>query len=77
MKTGNEMEVWEKLRKKISVYPPALGGGGTHSLGGEGGGESIVWKTPDIALYSIICKCFVELNHAVPPWLIIGQICSI
>jgi hypothetical protein len=35
-----------------SVYPPLLVRGGTHSLGGEGGGESIFWKTPDTALYS-------------------------
>ncbi len=30
--------------------------GGTHSPGGEGGGESMFWKTPDIGLasYSII-----------------------
>jgi len=27
-------------------------GGRTHSLGGEGGGVSIFWKTPDTALYS-------------------------
>ncbi len=27
-------------------------GGRTHSLGGEGGGWSIFWKTPDTALYS-------------------------
>ncbi len=48
-----------------SVYPPPLVGGKdhwdryetflrrTHSLGGEGGGGSIFWKTPDTALYSI------------------------
>ncbi len=27
-------------------------GGRTHSLGGEGGGGSIFWKTPGTALYS-------------------------
>jgi hypothetical protein len=38
-----------------SVYPPTFGAGGGHShwsLGGEGGGGSIFWKTPDTALYS-------------------------
>jgi hypothetical protein len=35
---------------------PRTKGGGTHSPGGEGGGGSIIWKTPDIGLasYSII-----------------------
>ena len=34
--------------------PPGLWyGGRTHSLGGEGDGGSIFWKTPDTALYSI------------------------
>jgi hypothetical protein len=33
--------------------PPCLWcGGRTHSLGGEGVGGSIFWKTPDTALYS-------------------------
>jgi hypothetical protein len=35
-----------------SVYPPPLVRGRTHSLGEEGGGGSIFWKTPDTALYS-------------------------
>ncbi len=41
--------------RPASVYlpPPCLWcGGRTHSLGGEGGGGSIFWKTPDTALYS-------------------------
>jgi len=32
--------------------PPVFGAGGGHSLGGEGGGGSIFWKTPAIALAS-------------------------
>ncbi len=40
--------------------PPAFGAGGGHTREGrEGGGSKIVWKTPDTALYSIICKYFV------------------
>jgi hypothetical protein len=40
--------------------PPAFDAGGrTHSLGGEGGGGSIVCKMPYTALYSLICKYFV------------------
>jgi hypothetical protein len=36
--------------------PPRLWcGGRTHSLGEEGGGGSIIWKTPDTALYSVLC----------------------
>ena len=41
--------------------PPAFGAGGrTHSLGEEGGGVSIVRKTPDTALYSVYVStlCF-------------------
>ncbi len=39
--------------RPTSLYPPGLWcGGRTHSLGGEGGGGSIFWKTPDTALYS-------------------------
>ncbi len=39
---------------KIFPHCPASvwGGGRTHSLGGQGGGGSIFWKTPDTALYS-------------------------
>jgi hypothetical protein len=37
----------------VCVPPRGLWcGGRTHSLGGEGGGGSIFWKTPDTALYS-------------------------
>ncbi len=32
--------------------PPPLVRGRTHSLGGEGGGGSIFWKTPGTSLYS-------------------------
>jgi hypothetical protein len=32
--------------------PPPTKAGGTHSPGGEGGGESIFWKTRDIGLAS-------------------------
>jgi hypothetical protein len=35
-----------------SVSSPRTKGGGTHSPGGEGGGGSIFWKTPDIGLAS-------------------------
>jgi hypothetical protein len=35
-----------------SVSFPRTKGGGTHSPGGEGGGGSIFWKTPDIGLAS-------------------------
>jgi hypothetical protein len=35
-----------------NIDPPTRCGGRTHSLGGEGGGGSIFWKTPDTALYS-------------------------
>jgi hypothetical protein len=49
--------------RPASVYPRLWCGERTyilHSrLGGNGGGGSIVWKTPDTALYSIICKYFV------------------
>ncbi len=38
--------------RPASVYPSAFGAGGGHTLGGEGGGGSIFWKTPDTALYS-------------------------
>jgi hypothetical protein len=39
--------------RPASVYPPPLVRGvHTHSLGGEGGGGSIFWKTSDTALYS-------------------------
>jgi hypothetical protein len=44
--------------QNIDPPPPhrsAFGGGGggrTHSLGEDGGGGSIFWKTPDTALYS-------------------------
>ncbi len=34
------------------MNPPHQRRGRTHSLGGEGGGGSIFWKTPDTALYS-------------------------
>ncbi len=34
------------------VLPRLWCGGRTHSLGGEGGGRSIFWKTSDTALYS-------------------------
>jgi hypothetical protein len=44
--------------RPASVYPPPprlWSGGRTHSLAGwRGGGETIVRKTPDTALYSII-----------------------
>jgi hypothetical protein len=40
-------------RRARRVCTPRLWcGGRTHSLGGEGGGGSIFWKTPDTALYS-------------------------
>jgi hypothetical protein len=40
--------------RPASVYPPRFWcGGWTHSLGGEGVGGPIVWKTPDTALYSM------------------------
>jgi hypothetical protein len=38
------------LHRPANVY--SLVRGRTHSLGGEGGGGSIFWKTPDTALYS-------------------------
>ncbi len=42
------------------VPPPHFWCGGGHLLCGEGGGGvNVVWKTPDTALYSIICKFFV------------------
>jgi hypothetical protein len=45
-----------------NIDPPhrgeCAGGGRTHSLGGEGGGGSIFWKTRDTALYfTYICTC--------------------
>jgi hypothetical protein len=48
--------------------PPAPKAGGTHSPGGEGGGESIVLKTPDIGLfsYSIIP---LRIVHILESWL--------
>jgi hypothetical protein len=47
------------------VYPPpsAFGAGGGHTRWVERGwGVSIVWKTPDTALYSIIRKYFVTYS---------------
>jgi hypothetical protein len=39
--------------RTASVYPlPLVRGEDTLALGGERGGESIFWKTPDTALYS-------------------------
>ncbi len=39
--------------RRVCTPPPRLCcGGRTHSLGGEGGGKSIFWKTQDTALYS-------------------------
>jgi hypothetical protein len=49
--------------------PPTLVWGKKHSLGGEGGGGSIVWKTPDTALYSIylstLCIEYKDANKRV------------
>jgi hypothetical protein len=47
--------------RPASVHPPAFGAGGGHTRWGERGwgGGSIVRKTPDTGLYSIICKYFV------------------
>ncbi len=36
--------------QNVDPHPPSWGG--THSLGGEGGGGSIFWKTQGTALYS-------------------------
>ncbi len=43
-----------RVFQNIDLPPPSplLGGGGTHSPGGEGGGKSIFWKTRDIGLPS-------------------------
>ena len=38
--------------RPVSVYPRLCCGGRTHSPGGTGDGESIVWKTRDIGLAS-------------------------
>jgi hypothetical protein len=39
--------------RPAGCYPHAFGaGGGRVSLGGEGVGRPIFWKTPDTALYS-------------------------
>ena len=50
-------------RRPASVYPPTLERGEDTLAGWSGGGESIVRKTPDTALYSIchMCKYFVIL----------------
>jgi hypothetical protein len=45
-----------------SVSTPLWCGGRTHSWVERGWGGSIVWKTPDTALYSIICKYFVKYS---------------
>jgi hypothetical protein len=46
--------------RPASVYPPSPLVRGEHTLAGwRGGGGSIVWKTPDTALYSIIYKNYV------------------
>ncbi len=46
-----------------SVSSPRLWcGGRTHSLGGEGSGWSIFWKTPDTALFST-CVNNKHWNH--------------
>jgi hypothetical protein len=44
--------------------PPPHCGGRTHSLGGERGGGSIFWKTPDTALYStyVSTLCYLPLK---------------
>jgi hypothetical protein len=43
-------------------------GGRTHSLGGEGGGGSIFWKTSDTALYSTygstLWNIVIEESHS-------------
>jgi hypothetical protein len=50
-----QSSVW-RLPNYCVCPPPAPKAGGTHSPGGEGGGGSRFWKTPDIGLasYSII-----------------------
>jgi hypothetical protein len=47
----------------VSPPPRLWCAGRTHSLGGEGGGGSIVRKTPDKALYVLyICKYFAGVS---------------
>ncbi len=48
-------------RRVCNTYPPPLVRGEDTLAGWREGGGSIVWKTPDTALYSIICKYFVLL----------------
>jgi hypothetical protein len=49
-------------RRVCNTNPPPLVRGEDTLAGWRGGGGSIVWKTPDTALYSIICKYFVLLS---------------
>jgi hypothetical protein len=58
----------------VSVYPPPPRlwcGGRKHSLGGEGGGGSIFWKTPDTALYSTYVST-LYYTHTQPVLMVSG-----
>ncbi len=51
--------------RNIEPSPPGEWcGGRTHSLGGEGVGGSIFRKTPDTALYSILCGMISWLRYS-------------
>ncbi len=47
--------------RRVCTPPPLVRGGG-HTRGGREGGGSIVRKTPDTALYSIICNYLVVVT---------------
>ncbi len=59
------------LHQRVCTPSPLVRGKDTHSLGGEGGGGSIYWKTPDTALYSTyvstlwayVCVCGAQAHH--------------
>jgi hypothetical protein len=49
--------------RRVCSTPRLWCWGRTHSLGGEGGGGPIFWKTADTALYSTcVCTLWVQSN---------------
>jgi hypothetical protein len=45
------------------VYPPPLVRGEDTLAGWRGGGGSIDRKTPDAALYSVLCDCTLQIKR--------------